>query len=363
MPRLEKSIWDVAVNECMQREKAKDDADKESSLEGAESNVLIMGSKDAGKTSLILRFLEKEEKPKATIALEYTFGRKAKGHNMNKDIVHIWELGGGTSLSQLIEVPISKSTLLNCSIILVLDLSEPNKLWYTAETLLKAAQDRVEAVIRKASAQNPKIYEEIKSRAWKRIGEQHPDRDILDPFPLPMVILGMKYDLFQNLESEKRKLIARTLRFLAHNYGASLQFCSSKMENLMSKGKQQLGHLAFGTSVSIKQGVQDHNKPISITAGSDGMDVIGLPPVKGDDIGRGNARTPLELWKQAFTAVFPQEAVEKEMAADPSKDPQYRESAVDNVRAQKDKELEKYKKKLERKAKTNQLAGPMGDVS
>lgn len=23
------------------------------------------------------------------------------------------------------------------------------------------------------------------------------DRDILDPFPLPLVILGMKYDLFQ----------------------------------------------------------------------------------------------------------------------------------------------------------------------
>lgn len=66
------------------------------------------------------------------------------------------------------------SSFRNCSIILVLDLSEPNKLWYTAETLLKAAQDRVEAVIRKASAQNPKIYEEIKSRAWKRIGEQHP---------------------------------------------------------------------------------------------------------------------------------------------------------------------------------------------
>lgn len=364
MPRLEKSVWDIAVFEAQQQDIAStSQTEEEASLEGAENNVLILGSKDAGKTSLILRFLEKEERPKATMALEYTFGRRAKGHNMNKDIVHIWELGGGISLSQLIAVPITENTLLNTSVILVLDLSEPNKMWQTAETLLKNSQEQVEAVISKVSTYNPKIYEEIKTRAWKRIGEQHPDRDILDPFPLPLVIIGTKYDVFQNFESEKRKVIARTLRFLAHNYGASLQFCSNKMENLMNKAKQQMSYLAFGSSVSIKQGVQDHNKPLSIPCGSDGMDIIGLPPVKESDIGRSAARTPMELWKQAFTAFFPQESLEKEMAADPSKDPQYQEMAVDNVRAQKDKELEKYRKKLERKAKTKQLSGSMGDDS
>lgn len=126
----------------------------------------------------------------------------------------------------------------------------------------------------------------------------------------------------------------------------------------------------------------------------------GLPPVKGDDIGRGNARTPLELWKQAFTAVFPQEvktelwsyliwmkslyflfcfiqiviemffwlsfvfsffkqAVEKEMAADPSKDPQYRESAVDNVRAQKDKVILKWRQAVDAVQNWSPLHGVM----
>ncbi|KAJ8046035.1 Cytoplasmic dynein 2 light intermediate chain 1 [Holothuria leucospilota] len=88
MPRLEKSIWDIAVFEAQQQDIASTSqtAEEEASLEGAENNVLILGSKDAGKTSLILRFLEKEERPKATIALEYTFGRRAKGHNMPKVI-------------------------------------------------------------------------------------------------------------------------------------------------------------------------------------------------------------------------------------------------------------------------------------
>lgn len=35
-----------------------------------------------GKTTLILRFLEREEPPKPTTALDYTYGRTSKGANM-----------------------------------------------------------------------------------------------------------------------------------------------------------------------------------------------------------------------------------------------------------------------------------------
>ena len=37
---------------------------------------MFSGSKGVGKTTLIHRFLEREEAPKQTLALEYTFGRK-----------------------------------------------------------------------------------------------------------------------------------------------------------------------------------------------------------------------------------------------------------------------------------------------
>ena len=41
---------------------------------------------------------------------------------------------------------------------------------------------------------------------------------------LPLVILGGKYDLFQNFDPEKKKIVCRALRFFSHHHGAALQF-------------------------------------------------------------------------------------------------------------------------------------------
>ena len=53
----------------------------------------------------MLRFLDRTETPRETTAMEYTFGRKSKGHNAaQKDVAHIWELGGGSSHAPLLQV-------------------------------------------------------------------------------------------------------------------------------------------------------------------------------------------------------------------------------------------------------------------
>ena len=73
-------------------------------MQGKEKNVdeertiLISGSKRGGKSSVVLRFLDRlQDVPKATMALEYTFGRRPHSNNLGKDIAHLWELGGGAS--------------------------------------------------------------------------------------------------------------------------------------------------------------------------------------------------------------------------------------------------------------------------
>ena len=48
------------------------------------------------------------------------------------------------------------------------------------------------------------------------------DKDLLDPSPVPLAIVGSKYDIFQNFDPEKKKIISKTLRFVAHTNGASL---------------------------------------------------------------------------------------------------------------------------------------------
>ena len=51
---------------------------------------------------------------------------------------------------------------------------------------------------------------------------------MMDPFPIPLVIIGGKYDEFQDFDSEKRKIICKTLRFVAHSHGAHLQVGNKK---------------------------------------------------------------------------------------------------------------------------------------
>ena len=84
------------------------------------------------QSTLIHRMLEREEAAKPTLALEYTFGRKSNlnlskvilaGHKvqftcfwsqlvyLTQDVCHIWELGGGTLFTKLLETPMSPSKL------------------------------------------------------------------------------------------------------------------------------------------------------------------------------------------------------------------------------------------------------------
>ncbi|KAG7283198.1 hypothetical protein CRUP_000560 [Coryphaenoides rupestris] len=97
------------------------------------------------------------------------------------------------------------------------------------------------------------------------------------------------------LESDKRKAVSKTLRFIAHYYAASL-----------------LGffnHLAFGLergkSVSF-----DASKPLVIPSGSDSFTQIGSPPTTDVDITSLHAKNPLDLWKKVYETVFPPEELD-----------------------------------------------------
>ncbi|XP_066480626.1 cytoplasmic dynein 2 light intermediate chain 1 isoform X4 [Tiliqua scincoides] len=228
-----------------------------------------------GKTTIILRCLDRDEIPKPTLALEYTFGRRAKGHNTPKDIAHFWELGGGTSLLDLIPIPITSANIRTFAVVLVLDLSKPNELWPTMESLLQVTRKHVDKVITKLGQTNPKVATEMKQKIWNSLPKDHPDREMIDPFPVPLVIIGSKYDTFHEFDSEIKKVIYKTLRFVSHYYGASLVF-TSKSEALLLKARAFINHLAFGFDRSKSMSV-DQNKPLFIPAGLDSLSQIGVP--------------------------------------------------------------------------------------
>ena len=67
------------------------------SASGVECELLFVGAKNSGKSTLIHSFLMKEDTPKPTTALEYRFARRSTGED--KAVANIWELGGGSQLS------------------------------------------------------------------------------------------------------------------------------------------------------------------------------------------------------------------------------------------------------------------------
>uniref|UniRef100_G3P909 Cytoplasmic dynein 2 light intermediate chain 1 n=1 Tax=Gasterosteus aculeatus aculeatus TaxID=481459 RepID=G3P909_GASAC len=334
---LRNTIWEQAAAEVHSREAEGGEEDAGETL--GERTVFLMGSKSGGKTSILLRCLDRDEPSKPTLALEYTFGRRARGHNIPKDIAHLWELGGGTSLSDLVQIPITAASIRSLSVILILDLSKPNALWGTMEKLLQAAQDQLEKVSSQAQQAQKAKHQPAVHLAARLLPKDYPDRELISPFPVPLLIIGSKYDIFQVFDSDKKKVVCKTLRFVAHYYAASLIFTSIKSESLISKTKSFFSHLAFGLDRG-KTVSCDSSKPLVIPAGSDSFSQIGSPHTTDVDITSLHAKNPKDLWKKVYERVFPQENTgEQRELKDPARDPQYSEPQIDAMRAQKDQYL------------------------
>ena len=116
------------------------------------------------------------------------------------------------------------------------------------------------------------VAERLAKESNVRIGSEHMDAGTVNIFPIPLIILGGMYDVFQNFDPEKKKIICRTLRYIAHSHGASLQFYSAMDTGLVKKARDLLSHFAFDNPPA--KGVsQDYNKPLIIPAGSDSFQV------------------------------------------------------------------------------------------
>lgn len=216
-----------------------DDQDvKEHSI--VESELLFVGSKQAGKSTLIHNFLMKEDAPKPTTALEYRFARRSTGDD--KSVANIWELGGGTQLSQLLKVVLLPERLASSVVAITLDLSIPGEALQTLQFWMDELRKQVDACL--LQLQNTQAADRVEttrkrlSDAWK----EHADRDQVRPLGVPVVVLAHKWDAFEAAfgEAEYRKVLTRTLRYFSHLNGASLVCCKQKDKAIMTVTPSEL---------------------------------------------------------------------------------------------------------------------------
>ena len=79
---------------------------------------------------------------------------------------------------------------------LVLDLSKPEELWLTMDRLMTYIRNRVDTVIAEGRSDDPYLKEDLTKKMKQRIGDC-PDKDMIDPLLVPLVIVGAKFDMFQ----------------------------------------------------------------------------------------------------------------------------------------------------------------------
>ncbi|XP_045768832.1 cytoplasmic dynein 2 light intermediate chain 1 isoform X2 [Maniola jurtina] len=202
--------------------------------------IIIVGSKSVGKSSLLHSFLEKSDRPRETLVLEYSFGRKSsQKQGIEKIICHVWEYGGRLEMLRnvLVSIPVTGRFFL-C---IMVDLSKIKTVWNTLETCIQIVSD-----------------------------------SYINSLP-ELIIIGGKYDVYKNYDGDMKKNISTTLRSMAVLYNAHLLFYTNKEPQLVRKAKEVFYNIGFGNGIPFREKNTNYTKPLMIPRGSDNWDSIGVP--------------------------------------------------------------------------------------
>jgi dynein light intermediate chain 2 len=233
------------------------------------------------------------------------------------------------SMSLTIDVLILSNTFFrNLSAIIVIDLSRPEEMMATVDTLIEHVREKIDTIL--ATEKHYLLKDTLRQRSKQRVGHQHEDVSDVNPILIPLMIIGSKFDVYQGFPIEKRKAINRYLRLSAHMNGGCLYYCSIRSEVAVNRIKGILNSFTFSPQDPIPASL-DTNRPLVIPFGSDSFQLIGT--------------VSLETARKEVTSLYPDQVVSKFVIPDnPAKDPKFKERDVDLVRDIRCQELEDYRR-------------------
>ncbi|RLN53192.1 hypothetical protein BBJ29_001710 [Phytophthora kernoviae] len=320
--------------------------------------TLIVGPRGSGKTSLTANFRNssKAEEIKPTTALDYVFVRlRTSGRPA---VAHMWELASTKCVSEMIKVPLAPERILHGALVIVLDLSTPGDVVPALVKWLTTLYAVVLEVL-KTKEKNPveKIAVDVlKQEAMARYGTAHPDKDEVTPLPLPVLIVGNKYETFRDEDSVKRKGVTQAVRYLAHMYGASMLFTSMKDKTLVAQFRSIMKGFAFRSMPRGASKEVDPAKALFVPAGADLFEDIGVPKSwRQDRFGKDQHEEKARQWIKVASEYYPASSngtdgalTERERSEQDDKDGeesqnQHPEPNIDRARQQKREELRRYR--------------------
>nr|CAH0103597.1 unnamed protein product [Daphnia galeata] len=251
--------------------------------------LFLVGTPKSGKTTLIHAFLDKDDEPKASLPVEYTYIRRTNKH-MVKDICYIWEvdISNITFVSQLTK----SEGLEKISLLLVIDLLHVQDLWNACET--------VESFKKNMEAETKTV--------------------------VSFGIIGMKYDLFEDLTTEKKLILCRITKHYATILDGHLIFCTKKDRTTLKVAKDLFSHLAFTTKFRFETQNEIPNSKISHQLRFDLSSPVIIP--RG-----GENKSEINYLHQTFETQFAHRPITaKREDEDPAEDLNYINDVIDKQR-------------------------------
>lgn len=207
-----------------------------------EASIVFIGPRHSGKSTMIhsYMFKDKEDTPKPTTSLDYKYTRSSVGMSMEKDLSHFWELGGGRSLSHLLDICVAPETLKHTLVVINVDLSRPSFVLNDCLYWIEKLRARVKACIGELHKSGSTVPKTLEQEARNVFGNDHEDLARVDLFEIPVLIVANKYDLIKDKDAELLKVMSKSLRAIAHSNGCGLLYASKGHKVLLQTFRSRI---------------------------------------------------------------------------------------------------------------------------
>lgn len=300
-----------------------------------DATAIFCGGKGSGKSTLIDKFTNPDasKAPKPTAALEYKSARKDMKNGEHKT-VHLWELGGGSQLCSLLECALKKETFAGTVCLVVVDLSKPDEIVAIAQFWFQQFKERAQQVL-------SELREMGEDSASLNLGRENGSPQCCG---LPVYLIAHKCSVLKQAEPVIQKTVAKTLRTLAVEMGATLLYTDierTKENQSIQIFRKKLNHDVFGTE-PMQVFITDLARTLAISVGCDSLEKI-----NGDGSGLSS-----QDWAAKLRQCCGEKTIDQiDGKASVLELSEYEEPTVDSTREQKDRELVQYRKKCEADAR------------
>ena len=161
-----------------------------------ERNLIILGDKGSGKTTIFNNLFTSsstKENYSPTCGINYNYIRYQSGSK--KYILNVYEIGGGIKNLGLIKTFLNEKNIFNTFIILSLDFNCIDNCLTSIKQYINDLNNIIKEI-----ANGEIISELIENKKNKYKDRNSADFKRIKLFPLEMILVGCKYDIFEKIE-------------------------------------------------------------------------------------------------------------------------------------------------------------------